>query len=113
MEPRLKAEIWIKAHIRKCAFWNIPVFVVHRGDETAGIPLIKINRLNGKCMCLSPMTDFETGKRQWYQATGPGWVDEETADSYIRKQRQNDPDIWVIEIEDSEGRHMLDEKIVT
>ena len=113
MEPRLKAEIWIKAHIRKCAFQNIPVFVVHRGDETAGIPLIKINRLNGYSMTLTPITDFETGKRQWLQATGPEWVNDEVSETYIRKQLSNDPDMWVIEIEDAEGRHLLDEKVIS
>ena len=111
MEPRLKAEIWIKAHIRKCSFHNVPVFVVRRGDETAGSPLIKINRLNGSCQILTATTDFSDGSRKWLKATGPDWVEEKTADRYIEKQLSFDPDLWVIEIEDPEGRHFLDEKV--
>ncbi|WP_169568077.1 DUF1491 family protein [Sneathiella limimaris] len=112
MEARLKAEIWVKAHIRTCNFMNVPAFVVRRGDETAGSVLIKINRLNDKCMVLSPVTNFETGKRQWMQSTGADWVSEETADAYIEKQLKFDPDLWVLEIEDQEGRHFLQEDVV-
>lgn len=113
MTPRLKTELWIKAHIRKCGFMNIPVFVVRRGDDTAGSMLIKINRLNNNCMVLTPTTNFETGQRQWLQGTGADWVSEETADQYIKKQLKFDSDLWVIEIEDQEGRHVLDEKVVS
>ena len=111
MEPRLKAEIWIKAHIRKCGFMNVPVFVTRRGDNTAGSVLIKINRLNNLCMVLTPTTSFEDGSRKWLQGTGPDWVNEETADRYIEKQAGFDPDLWVLEIEDPEGRHFLEEKV--
>ncbi len=113
MSARLKAEIWVKAHLRTCNFMNIPAFVVRRGDNTAGVVLIKVNKLNGSCMVFTPTTDFNTGKRQWLQGTGADWVSEETADSYIEKQLKFDSDLWVLEIEDPEGRHMLQEKIVT
>jgi hypothetical protein len=113
MEPRLKAEIWVKAHIRKCAFWNVPVFVVKRGDDTAGAVLIKVNRLDDRCMVLTPITNFDDGTRQWLRATGDGWVSEQTCTDYIAKQLKFDRDLWVIEIEDAEGRHLLDEKITS
>jgi len=112
MTPKLKAEIWVKAHIRICSAMNVPVFVVRRGDNTSGSVLIKINRLNEKCMVLTPTTNFSTGGRQWLQATGSDWVDEATADAYIAKQVSFDTDLWVIEIEDPEGRHFLQEDVV-
>ena len=113
MEPRLKAELWVKAHLRTCNFMNIPAFVVKRGDDQAGSVLIKINRLNDNCMVLMPTTNFETGKRQWLQGTGADWVSEGLADAYIEKQLKFDRDLWVLEIEDTEGRHLLQEDVVS
>lgn len=112
MAARLKAEIWVKAHLRTCNFMNIPAFVVRRGDNTAGVVLIKVNKLNGSCMVLTPTTDFNTGERQWLQGTGADWVSEEIADSYVEKQLNFDSDLWVLEIEDPEGRHLLQEKVI-
>ena len=85
--------------------------VARRGDATAGSVLIKINRLGSGCMVLSPTVNFEDGARMWLKGTGPDWVEEESADSYIARQIKNDPDLWVLEIEDREGRTFLDEKI--
>lgn len=112
MTARLKAEIWVKAHLRTCNFMNIPAFVVKHGDNTAGVVLIKINRLNNKCMVLTPTTDFATGERQWLRGTGAEWVAEEAADHYIEKQLSFDSDLWILEIEDPEGRHLLQDKII-
>jgi len=111
MEPRLKAEIWVKAHIRKCANHNVPVMVTRRGDATAGIVLIKVNRLGPGCMVFAPATNFDDGSREWRRATGKDWIAESDADAYIDKQINFDSDLWVLEIEDPDGRPFLDEKI--
>lgn len=85
--------------------------VTRRGDETAGSVLLKINRLGPGCMVLSPTTNFDDGARMWLKGTGPDWVEETDADAYIERRVKNDPDLWVIEVEDREGRAFLDEKI--
>lgn len=112
MQPRLKAELWVKAHIRKCAGQNVPVMVARRGDDTAGIVLIKVNRLGPGCMVFAPTTNLTDGSREWRRATGEDWIDEADADAYIEKQIKFDPDVWVLEVEDRDGRPFLDEKIV-
>jgi len=35
---------------------------------------------------------------------------EADVDATIARQRQFDPDLWVIEVEDRAGRHLLDEE---
>lgn len=110
-EARLKTEIWIKAHIRKCAVHNIPVMVVRRGDATAGNLIIKLNLLGGGFQLLMPDTDWQTNSRYWRLAMGAEAVDEAEADAYIERQVGYDRDLWVIEMEDREGRHMLDEPV--
>jgi hypothetical protein len=47
-----------------------------------------------------------TGDRNWViLAEG----DERDVDASLSKQRGFDPDLWVIEVEDRQGRHLLDE----
>ena len=47
-----------------------------------------------------------TGERNW-MVLSEG--DESEVDAAISRQRGYDPDLWVIEVEDKAGRHLLDE----
>ncbi|MHA1537171.1 MAG: DUF1491 family protein [Alphaproteobacteria bacterium] len=110
MTARLKAGIWVRAHIRRCEVAGAPAFVVAKGDESAGAVLIKVNRLGGGCEVFTASTGLDGGRR-WLNGTGAAPVAEADADAYIARQRGYDPDLWVIEIEDREGRHFLDEPV--
>ncbi|MDP6706418.1 MAG: DUF1491 family protein [Alphaproteobacteria bacterium] len=110
MQPRVKAELWIKAHIRRCWSQDVIAVVARRGDEMAGTVLIKLNTLDDGCSVLQPAPSPEGG-RIWLRATGPELVDESEADAYISRQVNFDPDLWVLEIEDRDGRHFLDEPV--
>jgi hypothetical protein len=48
-----------------------------------------------------------TGARVWVILTEG---DEAEVDAALRRQRARDPDLWVIEVEDRQGRHLLDEQ---
>lgn len=106
--PRVTAELWIKAHIRRCNAQAIPAMVVRRGDDQAGALIIKVNHLGPGCMVLAPANSMD-GSRQWRRAMGDDLVLEAEADAYIERQLNMDPDIWVLEIEDRLGRHLVDD----
>ncbi|WP_339832217.1 DUF1491 family protein [uncultured Parvibaculum sp.] len=108
--PRLKAEIWVKALIRRCETAGAGAMVVRRGDATSGVVLVKVNRLDGRASVYAPARDGE-GALFWMARPSPEPVPEVDADAYIDKQRQRDPDLWVVEIEDREGRHFLFEPV--
>ena len=103
---RLASGIWVGAYLARLQAEGIPVYVVARGDETAGAVLIKLATLDGRARAYHRIVDLMTGTRKWdVLAEGP----EAEVDATIARQRGFDPDLWVIEVEDARGRHMLDE----
>jgi len=79
---------------------------VAHGDDTAGAVLVKINTLDGRAAALQRSFDMMSGDRKWAElVTGQ----EGEVDAAITRQREFDPDLWVIEVEDRQGRHLLDE----
>lgn len=107
---RLRAAFWVKAHIRRCHVAGATAVVARHGFDIAGSILIKVNCLNDTCYVLSSSTSMD-GNRIWMRATGEARVPEAEADAYIARQIGFDPDLWVLEIEDREGRHFLDEPV--
>ncbi len=103
---RLTSEIWIAAYLTRLRLATIPAFIVQKGDGTAGAVLVKLNTLDGQAVCYQRSFDLLSGDRRWVVLAEGA---EAEVDGSINKQKGFDPDIWVIEIEDKSGRHMLDE----
>ncbi|MGC9370915.1 MAG: DUF1491 family protein [Paracoccaceae bacterium] len=103
---RLTSHIWVSAYLARLRLADIPAFVVAKGDATAGAVLVKLNTLDGAAKAFQRSFDLMTGERVWMVlAEGP----EAEVDEAIARQRGFDPDLWVIEVEDQQGRHLLDE----
>ncbi len=104
--PRLTTEFWVQAYLTRLRLHDIPAFVVTHGDNTAGAVLIKLNTLDGRAVAFQRSFDLMSGTRTWVElARG----DDTQVDHALARQRGFDPDIWVIEVEDRKGRHLLDE----
>lgn len=103
---RLTSEFWVHAYLARLRLAEIPAFVVSHGDDTAGAVLIKLNTLDGRATVFQRSFDLMTGERNWVELSSG---DEPDVDRAIARQREFDPDVWVIEVEDRAGRHMLDE----
>jgi hypothetical protein len=102
---RLTSDFWVGAYLARLRLADIPAFVVSKGDPDAGAVLIKLNTLDGNALAFSRAYGPE-GDRVWaVLAEGP----EGDVDAALGRQRQFDPDLWLIEVENREGRHMLDE----
>ena len=103
---RLTAEFWVQAYLARPRLQNIPAFVVRHGDNTAGTILVKLNTLDGQGRVYQRIFDILNDRRKWdVLAEGK----EAKVDEIVDRQRSFDPDIWVIEVEDRLGRHLLDE----
>ncbi|MBY6157606.1 DUF1491 family protein [Pseudooceanicola nitratireducens] len=103
---RLTARMWVDAYLTRLRLSDIPAFVVAHGDDTGGAVLVKLATLDGRAQAFQRSFDLMTGERNW-MVLSEG--DESEVDAAISRQRGYDPDLWVIEVEDKAGRHLLDE----
>jgi hypothetical protein len=103
---RLAAKFWVQAYMARLEFAGIPAYVVAHGDDTAGAVLVKLATLDGQAVAYQRSFDLMSGDRKWVVLSEG---EEPSVDAALRRQREFDPDVWVIEVEDRQGRHMLDE----
>jgi hypothetical protein len=96
-EPRVKAGIWVSMALRMGNANGRFAAVLRKGDPDAGGVLVVLRGKEGLCV-LSQLRTSE-GELAWMRGTGPGSVDDATADAYVARQVRFDPDLWVIEFE--------------
>ena len=105
----LSTDIWVGALIRRAELAGAFAVVARKGDPRAGAVLVKVlDRRGGTARLYSEATRGD-GERVWMQPV-PSEA-EADLDAYIERSRRIDPDIWVIEIDDAEGRHFLTEAV--
>lgn len=110
---RIKAGIWVSAYLRRLNAMAVPAVVARRGDAEAGAIFIKVNTLDGSAQILRPAASGAEGaedERLFAPAFSAPRSDQD-AEAYLLRQREFDPDLWVVEVEDREGRHFLGEAV--
>ena len=110
-DARLKAEVWIMAHVRRCSADAIPAVVVRKGDSRGGTLVLKLNQFDLGCRVLSQTVDLD-GKLGWLAAFSGDLVAEAEADAYISRAIARDTDLWVVEIEHADGWHPFAGKVL-
>lgn len=103
---RLTAQFWVHAYLARLRTYAIPAFVVAHGDDTSGSVLVKLNTLDGQAVAYTRVFDLMADTRSWQVLAEGAQAD---VDATIAKQRSFDGDLWVIEVEDRDGRHLLDQ----
>lgn len=108
---RLPSRLWIDALVRRAQLGGASAFVVQHGDDDRGDVLIKVSRLNGTAAAYLPSVTLE-GERVFLnlamQGVGP---EEGSVDEYVRRAKSRDRDLWIVEIEDKDGRTFLTEPV--
>lgn len=110
-DTRLPISIWIDAHLRRLNEIGQGYYILNKGAFAAGTVLVKINLLDGFSLLLTQIRDMD-GNLGWMSATKEERVAETDADAYIRRAVDRDPDIWVIEVEDREGKNPFEGKLI-
>jgi hypothetical protein len=105
----LSSDIWVSALIRRAELAGAFGVVARKGDARAGAVLVKVlNRQAGTARLYAEATRLD-GERIWMQ---PVPSDQEgELDRYVERAIRVDPDVWVVEIDDRDGRHFLTEAV--
>jgi len=107
---RVTSDFWVSAYVRRRFGAGGFAAVVRRGAREAGAIFVKINRLDGTADLYGPAPQAEIGEAggdRMFEPLLTGVPEAEIAARLAREQRF-DPDIWVVEAEDREGRAELD-----
>jgi hypothetical protein len=110
MNEGLSTDFMINAHIRIAAKEGVPITVRRRGDKNVGTIILKINRLDGTARVLTQVRIDD--ELVWSPVGRSDSLSEEEADRYLDQQARVDPDSWLLEIEDKEGRIWFTGKVL-
>ena len=104
----LSSDLWVGALVRRAEIGGAFATVVRKGDARAGTVIVKAYNTSTREARVYSEAFGQDGDRLWIQ---PAAGTESEIDAYIERQRGYDPDLWVVEVEDREGRHFIVEKV--
>jgi len=109
---RLRSDFWVAAYMRRCAVEGAYAVQRRRGSPEAGAIYVKLDRLDGQFAVYGPAPADPDGlrsdERRFVRLHEVEFLDGADAESRLQRQLRFDPDIWLIEVEDRNGRHFLD-----
>ena len=110
--PRLRSDFWVSAHLRRLNDLAIPAVLRRRGAAEAGAIFVKVDRLDGTADLYGPapqalMAEAEDlGERRFTSVLAGGTPLD--VEERLTREIRFDSDLWILEIDDREGRHFLD-----
>jgi hypothetical protein len=110
MDRSIPVHLWVSALIRRAHLGGAFATVVRRGDDDRGDVLVKVALPQRRASLYAPAFAPE-GPPSFEALTEMGGEDEAEVDAMIERRRRYDSDLWVIEIEDRDGRHFLVEQV--
>ena len=108
---RVTSSLWVGAYVRRCFAEGAFAAVVRRGAEEAGAIFVIVDRLNATADFYAPapqasFTESRPSERM-FQLVAAG---EPLAEVNARVEREArfDSDLWVVAVEERDGRAFLD-----
>ena len=105
----LSTDLWAAALIRRAELAGAFATVARKGDARAGTVIVKAFDTTSRRARLYSEAFGPDGERLWVQPVESEFESE--LDDYLQRQIRYDPDLWIIEIEDREGRHFITERV--
>lgn len=108
---RVTTALFVAALIRRAAIVGVQVMVVRHGADEAGAVFVTLDHLDGTLDLYAP------APQSVFAADGPSdrqftrlaeRVTQADIDARLAKEMRFDPDLWLVAIEDREGRAFID-----
>ncbi|MTI17074.1 DUF1491 family protein [Rhodobacteraceae bacterium RKSG542] len=107
---RLTSEFWVSAYVRRCFNEGLFAGIRRQGAEEAGAIFVTVDRLDGTYDFYgpAPQSFFDEVKpedREFEKLFSN--ASREDIEARLEREKRMDPDFWVVEVEDREGRSFL------
>jgi hypothetical protein len=108
---RVTTSLWVGAYVRRCNSEGAATVVVRHGAEEAGAIFVIVDRLDGTSDLYgpAPQTAFmesDSGGRLFQRVMERAPAAETAAK--LDRETRFDPDMWILAVEDRDGRPFLD-----
>jgi hypothetical protein len=106
---RLRSDFWVSAYLRRCGVEGVEAALRRRGAAEAGAIFVKIDRLDGTASLYGPAPQSlvgDTGDRLYVPILRD--VTPLEVEDKVRRELAFDSDLWLVEVDDRQGRHFLD-----
>ncbi|WP_407519579.1 DUF1491 family protein [Methylobacterium oryzisoli] len=108
---RLRSDFWVAAHLRRCGVEGVSAVQRRRGAPEAGAIFIKVDRLDGRADLYGPAPQAlvgadDDGTRRFEALMSEALPPD--VEARLTREIRFDPDLWIVEIDDPQGRHFLD-----
>src|ERR1700761_6404650 len=110
---RLKTALWVAAYLRRCQIEGAFGVVRRRGAEEAGAVFVRIDRIDGTSDLFgpAPQSEFDATRgadRAFTPCLKERPAPDAAVEAFLAREIKFDPDVWIVEVEDREGRNFLD-----
>lgn len=112
MSTAVSSSLWVSALVRRANIAGAFSTIARKGDPERGDVLVRVYAAMGDVKLYG--RTFSSDDEQTFTRLPEGnpVSTEQDCASYIARRIEYDLDIWIVDIEDRDGRHFLTEKVV-
>lgn len=111
MTPRVSAQLWVSALIRRVNAAGGFATVLTKGDESAG-GVILVFAGRDQALRVFQRVNLMDGGFGWQQAHDAGAGAAPDVEDYLSRQRRYDSDLWVVELDIPHPERFIGEPIL-
>jgi len=105
----LSTDIWVYALLRRVQLAGSNAAIVRKGDATGGAVIVRTWNPRDREARLYALAQSGDGDTVWMQPLAG--ATEPDLDAYATRAARRDPDVWIVEIEDVDGKRFLTEDV--